>query len=144
MCKQAEEIWLSFQKEINALGFKTGFCENKRRLAKSLKINASPVILGFINGIQHEFKGEISLNRLHDFALNLIPANIVNESNDKESLTRLLNNADEENKVLAVLVTRSVNRTLNFLMPCFKLSDNIKCATSHIGLKTFLIFIIYI
>ena len=84
-------------------------------------------VFGFINRETYTFKGEFTLENLHEFAFDLIPSNLVYELN-AYNYNRIISNAHEEGKVLAVLVTRlDTKLSLNFQMPCLQMINNIKC-----------------
>jgi hypothetical protein len=84
---------------------------------------------GIINGRIVHFRGEYNVKNLREFARRLIPQKIVTELNDLNSFNATLQQTITDNKVFALFITESSPVSLRYKMPCFQLSNFIKCTT---------------
>lgn len=99
-----------------------------RELARILGISTVPSIVGIVNGRVYHFHGsDFTTKQLREFARKLIPARtvaLVNQDNINSTLTHTI----AENRVFALFVSNANQLTLRFQVPCFQLSNFIKCA----------------
>ena len=130
-CMSVDNVWQAFKQEIKNIGFGAGHSDASwnRELAKVLGINTVPSMVGIIDGRIVHFRGEYNVKNLREFARRLIPQKIVTELRDLNAFNSTLQQAITGNKVFALFVTESNQVSLRYKMPCFQLSNFIKCTT---------------
>lgn len=128
-CMAVDQVWEVLKKEIKNIGFGAGHSDASwnRELSKILGINTVPSIVGIINGRLYHFRGEYTIKNLREFVRKLIPSKLMLEV-DQLNFNKTLYSSIEENKVLAVFGSFSSQVTLRYQMPCYVVSNNIKCA----------------
>lgn len=115
---------------VSLLGFGAGHSDGSwnRELSRILGINTVPSVVGIINGRVHHFSGEYTLKNLKEFVRKLIPVKTVVEV-DESNLNTTLHQTIIDNKVLALFVHSSNQLTLRYQMPCFQMSNFIRCSS---------------
>ncbi len=123
-----DQVWEVLKQEIKSVGFGAGHSDASwnRELSKVLGINTVPSIVGIINRRVYHFRGEYTLKNLREFVRRLTPAKLMIQV-DQSSFNRTLNDAISENKVLAVFGSFKNEVTLRYQMPCYIMSENVKC-----------------
>lgn len=123
-----DQVWEVLKQEMKSIGFGAGHSDASwnRELSKALGINTVPSIVGVINGRVYHFRGEYTLKNLREFIRKLIPAKLIIQV-DQSNFNTTLYDAIAENKVLAVFGSFSSQVTLRYQMPCYIMSNNIKC-----------------
>ena len=130
-CMSVDNVWQIFKQEIKNIGFGAGHSDASwnRELAKTLGISTVPSIVGIIDGRIVHFRGEYTVKNLREFARRLIPQKLVSEPADLKSFNSTLEQAIADNKVFALFITQSSPVSLRYKMPCFQLSNFVKCTT---------------
>jgi len=130
-CMSVDNVWQAFKQELKNIGFGAGHSDASwnRELAKVLGINTVPSIVGIIDGRIVHFRGEYNVKNLREFARRLIPHKVVTELSDLKSFNASLQQTISENKVFVLFVTESNQVSLRYKMPCFQLSNFLKCTT---------------
>lgn len=128
-CMAVDQVWETLKEEIKSIGFGAGHSDASwnRELSKALSINTVPSIVGIINGRVYHFRGEYTLKNLREFVRNLMPSKLMLEV-QQYNFNQTLYESIEENKVLALFGSFSNQLTLRYQMPCYLMSNNIKCA----------------
>ena len=129
-----DQVWEVLKQEMKSIGFGAGHSDASwnRELSKALGINTVPSIVGVINGRVYHFRGEYTLKNLREFIRKLIPAKLIIQV-DQSNFNTTLYDAIAENKVLAVFGSFSSQVTLRYQMPCYIMSNNIKCVYIKLG-----------